>query len=178
MGVNLKELVVLFEEDHLRRPGLQEPDYSSLTHILNNHPFKLTRFVNGYFSQNDRKFREFLRSQLYLKSLELHSGEKIFYKNTLFLNNLQSLACPAQFLYGSWCMKWTRLRIDFEISLVGCETDVLGSLLRDNKKITSLAIFLKQKRSHLSEIIRVIALSRIDILHLEIHQFSPIQVRP
>jgi hypothetical protein len=107
MCVNLKELMVLFQEHHLRRPGLQlqEPKYSSSTHMLNDHPFKLTKFVNGYFSQDDAdagaaEFEAFLGSQTRLESLELHSGKT--YCRFLFsklVDRLESLACPPHFLY-------------------------------------------------------------------------------
>ena len=180
MCVNLKELVVLFQERHLRRPGLQEPKYSSSTHILNGHQFKLTKFVNGYFCQDDSKFIAFLKSQSFLESLELHSGKTNLniLKGRFFFYRLKTLACLPQVLnkYGM-----RRLRLNFENSLDSCEIDVLGHVLRYSKKTRSLAIFLKQNQSHFSEIIRVIALSHIienPILHLEIHQFFPTQVRP
>ena len=60
--------------------------------------------------------------------------------------------------------------------------EVLRNLLSRNinKNMKSLAIYLKQRQSHLPEIIRVIAASHIYIQHLEIHQVSPAQpeVRP
>ena len=65
---DLKELAVLFEEFQLRRLGLH--DYLSTAYMLDNLPFKLTKFVNGCFSQvSSQYFSNFRRW------LELHSGE-------------------------------------------------------------------------------------------------------
>jgi hypothetical protein len=178
MCVNLKELVVLFQEPHLRRPGMQEPKYSWSTHMLNDHPFKLTKFVNGYFSQDDTDFKAFLSSQTCLESLELHSGKKFFCYDRL-VNSMESLACPSHFLYC--CLPkptTTRLRLDFENSLGWPEIDRLGSLVKHNRQITSLAIFSKKKQPHFLEIMSVIARSHINIRHIEIHQFHPTQVSP
>ena len=82
MCVNLKELVVHFQEPHLRRPGVKTPNYSLSAHMLNGHPFKLTKFVNGYFSENDRNLEltKFLTSQRKLESLELYSDRSSVYK--------------------------------------------------------------------------------------------------
>ena len=44
--------------------------------------FKLTKFVNGYFSQeNSLRFALYLRSQTNLESLELHSGRASIFKS-------------------------------------------------------------------------------------------------
>ena len=186
MCVNLKELVVLFQERRLRLPGLQERKYSSSTRMLNDHPFKLTKFVNGYFSQRSAKFIAFLRSQPSLESLELHSDDYKYFQDIFFnLRHLKSLACPAQYLlHGSYGLKrQMRLRLDFknpsdlycyEINLKSLEI----LLLNRDKKLASLAIFSTQKLSHFPEIMGVIARSRIYVQHLEIHQFYPTQVSP
>ena len=178
--VNLKELAMLFEDSHRRRPGLLEPEYlSSWTRMSVIYRFKLTKFVNGYFSQeNDERFTSFLRSQPNLESLELHSGRTSICQSQISIKNLKSLGCPPQFLDTSYSM--TRLRLDFENSSNSCETEVLGQVLHRNltRNMKSLAIFLKQGQSHFPEIIRIIAVSHIYIQHLEIHQFLPIQVRP
>ena len=73
MCVNLKELSVLFQLSHRRRPGLQEYEYSSSNHMLSSagRRFKLTKFVNGYFCQ-DGQLSIFLKSQPDLESLELN----------------------------------------------------------------------------------------------------------
>ena len=182
MCVNLKELAVLFQERHLRRTGLQELKYSSSTHILKGHPFKLTKFVNGYFCQDDIEIVEFLRSQPNLKSLELHPGKTNVAGFEYYLGHLKSLACPPQFIYND-CHMPPRLRLDFGNSLDGCEIDQLGHVIKyqRRKKTRSLAIYLKQKQSHFPEILRAIAhmvMHMVSILHLEIHQFFPAQVRP
>ena len=182
--VNLKELMVLFQERRLRLPGMQERKYSSSTHMLNDHPFKLTKFVNGYFSQDNAEFRTFLRSQPCLESLELHSekntpktDEDVLYHLT---RPLKSLASPPQFLAfgGAYGMSQMRLRFDFENLMHFCEIKFLESLLRNHTNLTSLAIFSKQEHSHFSEIMSAIARCHIFIRHIEIHQFYPTQVSP
>ena len=148
---------------------------------LNDHPFQLTKFVNGYFSQ-DANFREFLISQLSLKSLEIHSGKTNVSRSELFCRPLKSLGCPPQFLFKCYSILEKRLRLDFERSTDICEIDLLrrlwNSTHRGHKTMKSLAIFLKQKQSHFPEILRVIDRRHLDIQHLEIHQFFPTQVRP
>jgi hypothetical protein len=168
--VNLKELAVLLEEC----PN----DSSSPYNHMPPHRFKLTKFVNGYFSEDGWAFLVFLRSQPDLESLELHSGKMNIFKSQLRLDHLKTLGCPPQFLDTIYGM--TRLRLNFEYSTDNCEIDVLGRVLKRNvtKNMKSLAIFLKQRQSHFPEIIRVIAFSRIYVRHLEIHQFVPTQVRP
>ena len=181
MCVNLKELSVLFQVSHRRRPGLHEYMYSSSTHMLSSvaHRFKLTKFVNGYFAQDCFCFTSFLNSQPNLESLELHSSSS---GNLSFrvspLHCLKSLGCSPQFLDKRYCM--TKLRLDFGSSEYECEIEVLGEVLSKklNKNMKSLALFLKQRQSHFPEIIRVIAARNIFIQHLEIHQFFPTQVRP
>ena len=178
MCVNLKELVVLCEEC----PSLGMP--KDLTHTFKMpptfafHPFKLTKFVNGYFSQDNMEFGTFLRFQPNLESLELHSGKMNVFKRQLPLDYLKTLGCPPHFLDTSYSV--TRLRLNFENSTDNCEIDVLGRVLKRNltRSMKSLAIFLKQRQSHFAEIIRVIAINHIYIQHLEIHQFLPTQVRP
>jgi hypothetical protein len=173
--VNLKELAVLLEE-------CPNDSSSTRTYIINipYHRFKLTKFVNGYFSQDSLAFLVFLRSQPDLESLELHSGKMKVSESQLRLDHLKTLGCSPhwQFLDTSYSM--TRLRLNFENSTDNCEIDVLGRVLKRNltKNMKSLAIFLKQRQSHFSEIIRVIASSGIYVRHLEIHQFVPTQVRP
>ena len=178
MCVNLKELAVLFQERHLRRPVLQEPKYSPATHMLNHYPFKLTKFVNGYLSQEDSNFKEFLKSQTYLESLEMHSGKTNVFGHDLLLYRLKSLVCSPKFLLECGLLV-KRVRLDFESSPDICEIDELRGLLNVtyNKTMTSLAIFLKQKQSHFPKILRVIAFGLSDIQHLEIHQLCPTQVR-
>ena len=181
MCVNLKELVVLFQERHLRLPGLREPKYSSSSHMLIDHPFRLTKFVNGYFSQDDANFGVFLISQKpFLESLELHSGETKVFFSPLDIP-LKSLACPTKFLFESFGRrKPMRLRFDIKNSLCFgcCPINRLGSLLMYDKKMTNLAIFSKQKQSHFSEIMTDIARNQIDIRHIEIHEFFPTPVSP
>ena len=177
--VNLKELVVLFEDFHRRRPGLLEPEYSPSTHMLAIYRFKLTKFVNGYFSQNNNEgFTAFLRSQPDLESLELHSGKTDISHRQISLKNLKSLGCPPQFLDTRYSM--TRLRLDFKSSSNNCEIDILERVLHRNitRNMKSLALFLQEGRSHFPEIIRVIAVSHIYIQRLEIHQSFPTLVRP
>ena len=178
MCVNLKELVVLFQERHLRRPGLQEPKYSSSSnHILCDHPFKLTKFVNGYFSQDDVFFNMFLEDEWCLESLELLTGgEADFY----LPNPLKSLACSAKYLASYWRSPFklpARLRILFENSLDYHDREI-KEFLRYNMKMTSLAIFSKQKKIHFSKIMSAIMRKHINIRHIEIHQFFPTQVSP
>ena len=180
MCVNLKELVVLFQEPHFR-PGLQDISYLSIsTHtLLYGLHFKLTKFVNGYFPQDNTTFTEFLQSQLDLESLDLHSGKMDASKRSFPLHHLKTLGCPPRFLDQSYSV--TRLRLDFENSTDDdCEIDFLGHVLKKNltRNMKSLAIFLRQSRSHFPEIIRAIAVRHIYIQHLEIHQFTPTQVRP
>ena len=160
-------------------PGLPEPMHVSSIHtLLYDQPFKLTKFVNGYVSQESISFRAFLRFQPNLESLELHSGKMDVSKRILFLRHLNTLGCPSQFLDESYNL--TRLRLDFEDSTDGeCEIDVLRRLLKRNLtgNTKSLAMFFGQSQTHFPEIIRTIAVSRIYIQHLEIHQFLPTQVR-
>ena len=175
MCVNLKELVVLFQERRLRLPGLQERKYSSSTRMLNDHPFKLTKFVNGYFSQDDVFFNMFLEDEWCLESLELLSGgEADFYLP------LKSLACSAKYLASYWRSPFklpARLRILFENSLDYHDREI-KEFLRYNMKMTSLAIFSKQKKIHFSKIMSAIMRKHINIRHIEIHQFFPTQVSP
>ena len=196
MCVNLKELVVLFQERHLRRTRLQEPNYSSSTHMLNDHPFKLTKFVNRYFFQDDENFKTFLKSQRYLESLELHSGDTRVYKVRLRVRRLKLLACCPRILHGYYpscdLPNQMRLRLDFKFPLrpSNLEIAVLGSILRgyflSNNKLTSLAILSKQEKFHVLGMIpllielcrpgRNLNVNPINIQHLEIHQFFPTQV--
>ena len=180
MCVNLKELVVVFQEPHYR-PGLQEMSYlSNSTHtLLFGLQFKLTNFVNGYFPQDNPTFTQFLQSQPDLESLKLHSGKTTVYKSLLPLYHLKTLGCPPQFLDQHYSV--TRLRLDLENwTDDDCEIDILGRMLKRNltRNMKSLAIFLRQSQSHFPEIIRAIAVHHIYIQHLEIHQFVPTQVRP
>ena len=161
--VNLKELAVLFEE--------QEPKASSLTHVLPfHHLFKLTKLVNGYFSQDNNLFTRLLLSQPNLESLELHLGKMGVFKSQLSLECLKTLGCPPQFLNTSYNV--TRLCLNFENSTDNSEIDVLGRVLHWNltKNMKSLSIFLRKGQYHFPEIIRVIAVSHIYIQHLKIHQ--------
>jgi hypothetical protein len=150
MCVNLKELAVHFDESL----EVEEPDpdnnptnYMSPTHILSFHfyGFKLTKFVNDYFSQEDSdgSFTEFLEYQPNLESLELHSGRTRVFKSELPLRCLKLLGCPPQFLDASYSL--TSLRLDFENSTDKSELDVLGRVLQRNltRNMKSLAIFLK-----------------------------------
>ena len=103
MCINLKELSVLFQVCHQRRPGLHEYIYSSSTQILSSVAprFKLTKFVNGYFSQDCYYFAEFLSSQRpNLESLELHSSSSGTpdFRVVSPLDHLKSLGCAPQFL--------------------------------------------------------------------------------
>ena len=180
MCVNLKDLVVVFQDSHCR-PGLQEMSYlSNSTHtLLFGLQFKLTKFVNGYFPQDNPTFTQFLQSQPDLESLELHSGNTTVYKSSLPLHHLKTLGCPPQFLNQHYSV--TRLRLDLENSTDDdCEIDILGRVLKRNltRNMKSLAISLRQSQSHFPEIIRAIAVRHIYIQHLEIHQFVPTQVRP
>ena len=89
------------------------------------HYKPLTKFVNGYFSQNGPSwhFRIFLTHQPNLESLELHSGETDIYIGEFSLPSLKTLACPPRFLNTSYNV--TRLRLDFKNSKEDCEIDVL-----------------------------------------------------
>ena len=113
-----------------------------------------------------------------LESLELDSSKTAITKRLLPLHHLKTLDCSPQFLDESYSV--TRLRFDFENSTGGWEIDVLGRVLNKNlaRNMKSLTIFLRQSQSHFPEIIRAIAVGRIYIQHLEIHQFFPTQVRP
>jgi hypothetical protein len=179
--VNLKELVVLLEECQPRRFRSRQ-EYPSLTYISygSQFKFKLTKFVNGYFSQNDVRFREFLRSQPDLESLELHSGNLDVSRGQFSLSELKTLGCPPQFFNPGQDYSLMRLRLDFDDSTDDCELDILGRVLRRNinRSMKSLSIFLNQSQSHFPEIMRVIAVSHLYIQHLEIHQFIPTEVRP
>ena len=161
---NLKELAVFFEE---------QPEHSWMP-ISFFYPFKLTKFVNGYFPQDNLQFTSFLKSQPNLESLELHSGKTDASKNRLSFQCLKTLGCSPQFLNTSYSV--TRLRLDFKNSMDDCEIDELKRALDGNltKNMKSLAIFLNQRQSHFAEIIRVIAASHICIQHLEF----PTQVGP
>ena len=118
------------------------------------------------------------QSQPDLESLDLDSGKMDVSKSILPLHHLKTLGCPPQFLDESYGV--TRLRLDFENSTDGREIDILGRALDRNltRNMKSLAIFSRQNQSHFPVIIRAIAVGRIYIQHLEIHQFVPTQVRP
>ena len=180
--VNLKELVVLFQGCRRRDSKLEESDFwmstRNLLSLIFLFKFKLTKFVNGYFSQDSSTFSRFLMFQPDLESLELHSGNLTTSLKKTFLRHLKTLSCPPQFLDTSYSI--TRLRLDFEDSTYECEIDALGLVLCRNfsGNMKSLVISLNQSQSHFPEIIRVIAFSNIYIQHLEIHQFLPTQVRP
>ena len=138
------------------------------------HHLKLTKFVNGYFRQDDSSFTRFLMSQ---PNLELHSGTMNVSKRHLSLDRLETLGCPLQFFDREYSL--ARLWLNFDNSTDDCEIDVLKRVL--NKDLTlnmkSLALFLRQEQSHFAEIMRVIAGRNTYIQHLEIHQFLPTQVR-
>ena len=174
---NLKELVVLFQGRYRRR---REPYETLSSSFLCRHRFRLTKLVNGYFS-HDSVFREFLRDQPNLESLELHSGKMNGTNRVYRLRHLNTLSCPARFLHVSYRVE--RLRLDFENSTDDDdeyeEIDVLGRLLKRNlnRNMKSLVMFFAQSQTQFPEIIRVIAASRIYIQHLEIHQFLPTEVR-
>ena len=81
--------------------------------------FKLTKFVNGYFSQGGpyyvNELARFLRFQPNLETLELHSGRMAFPKSQSILSlfyHLKTLGCPPQFLDTGYSL--TRLRLNFE----------------------------------------------------------------
>ena len=182
MCVNLKELSVLFEVCRRRRPGLRNYKMSSSNILrLVAHRFQLTKFVNGYFTQDHHRGRsiyDFLEAQPNLDSLELHSSEK-YYSGVLPLNffqHLKSLGCRPESLRS---YSLAKLRLDFGNRTNNCEINVLGDVLSRNRTrdMKSLALFLKKRQSHFPEVIRVIAASNIHIQHLEIHQFFPSQVR-
>jgi hypothetical protein len=106
----VKELGVIFDEC----TGIEDPEdpteYTSPTHLLSFafHRFKLTKFVNGYFSRKNTDLLPSLKSQPNLESLELVSGEMLVRKNQLPLHCLKAVGCPPQFLDTSYSM--TRLR--------------------------------------------------------------------
>ena len=173
---NLKELVVLFEEQERKNSSLR------LAHIppLAIRHSQLTKLVNGYFSQETPEFVIALKTQPNLESLELHSGKTNVFINQLSSSHhcLKTLGCPPQFLNSSYNV--TRLRLDFKNSTDYCEIDELGRVLNRNlsKNMNSLVILLDQWQSHFAEIICVIAVNHMHIQHLEIHQFFPTQVCP
>ena len=141
----------------------------------------LTKFVNGYLSQDNAAFIAFLACQANLESLELHSGKTTVFKSQLSqvsLNCLRTLGCPPQFLDTEYNLG--RLRLNFDNSTDNRKIDVLGRVLNRNltRNMKSLVIILKQEQSYFAEIIRAIAVSDIYIQHLEIHQLLPIQVCP
>jgi hypothetical protein len=182
--VNLKEFVVLSEgQDSSPTPIMMPLFNTNMGYYYQPVPsaaFKLTKFVNGYFSQDSpaRRFTRFLRIQPDLESLELHSGKIEVFKSQLSLDRLKTLGCPPQFLDTGYDM--TRLRLNFQNSTDDCEIDVLRRVLNRNlnRNMKSLALFLNEEQSHFPEIIRAVAVSHIFIQHLEIHQFLPTQVRP
>ena len=99
-------------------------------------------------------------------------------KSILSLHRLKTLGSSPQFLDESYSV--IRLRLDFENLTDGREINILGRALDSNliRNMRRLAIFLRQNQSHFPEIIGTIAVGRIYIQHLEIHQFVPTQVRP
>ena len=103
----------------------------------------------------------------------MHSGKTAIIKRLLSLHHLKTLGCPPQFLDASYSV--TRIRLDFENSTNGREIDILGRALDRNltRNMKSLVLLLMQSRSHFPEIIRTIAVGRICIQHLEIHQIVP-----
>lgn len=68
---------MLFEEFPRRRPELQDYPLTAYMLPVDNLPFKLTKSVNGYFSQS--LLTVFLKSLTMLEILELHhdSGELV-----------------------------------------------------------------------------------------------------
>ncbi|KAF8805073.1 hypothetical protein BYT27DRAFT_6683225 [Phlegmacium glaucopus] len=176
--INLKELLVLSQS---RRPGLQ--DYSTSVYMLDNLPFKLTKFVNDYFIQDD-VLKNFLNSQTTLQTLQLHSGEA-FSHSDMFLPCLKTLACATQFFYqslspfGIQAQQVERLRLDFENS----EADVYETTMLHRaflfqlpyKFLKSVAIFLKRKPDRRQS--HFLAEEMPYIKHLQIHQFLSM-VRP
>jgi hypothetical protein len=143
--------------------------------MLNNLPFELTKFVNGYLAS---WFEAFLQSQPKLETFELHSGEiastaEVGYHH----HHLKTVACPSRLL--SLFISVSRLRLDFQNSTAEYESDVLR-MSKFSGNVKSLAIFLKQKpdgrQSHFLEIMRVILGRPSLIKHLEIHQFLPTPV--
>ncbi|KAF8805071.1 hypothetical protein BYT27DRAFT_7258656 [Phlegmacium glaucopus] len=178
MCINLKELSVLSQN---RRRGLQ--DYSTSVYMLDNLPFKLTKFVNNYFIQDD-VLKKFLNSQRTLQTLQLHSGEA-FSHSDVALPCLKTLACATQFFDQGWSpfgiqpRQVERLRLDFEnLEADVYETTILHSTFLFQlpyKFLKSVAIFLKRKpdrrQSHFSEVMLFFARKMPDIKHLQIHQF-------
>ena len=169
-----------------RRPGLRNYKMSSINMLwLVAHRFQLTKFVNGYFSQNFHRgyILQFLEAQPNLESLELHSSEEYCSEVLPFhlVHRLKSLGCRPESLGHGEIRSYSvaRLRLDFKNETYEGEINVLGSVLSRNRTrdMKSLALFLKERQSHFPEVIRVIAASNIHIQHLEIHQFFPSQVR-
>ena len=172
---------------------MQEPEESTECHMLPAHMlssfygFKLTKFVNGYFSQGDPDLMAFLRNILSSQPKELHSGKMALLKSQLplSLDHLEALGCAPQFLNVNYSM--TRLRLEFEnrqqyrpwyYPSNNFDIDELRCVLDSNltRQMKSLAVISKRKESHFPDIIRVIADSHIHIQHLEIHQSLPTQV--
>ncbi|KAF8804868.1 hypothetical protein BYT27DRAFT_7340022 [Phlegmacium glaucopus] len=184
MCVNLKELAVLPQS---RRRGLQ--DHSTSAYMLDNLPFKLTKFVNDYFFQNDQ-LAGFLNSQKTLQTLQLHSGGT-FSQGDVFvrLPYLKTLACAVPFFDEFWSpagirpRQLERLRLDFEKS----KADVYERAMLDSPflfhsphiYLKSLAIFLKRepdrRQSHFLDVMRFMAEKTPRIKHLQIHQFLSIR---
>ena len=119
--VNLKELVVLFEE--------QEPNDSDCTFSV-AYSFcrlDLTKFMNGYFSQKNVVFIAFLACQVNLELLKLHSDKMTVFKSQVSLNCFRMLGCALQFLNTEYNLG--RLQLNFNNSTDNCEIDVLGHVL-------------------------------------------------
>ncbi|KAF8805068.1 hypothetical protein BYT27DRAFT_6683129 [Phlegmacium glaucopus] len=166
MCINLKELSVLSQS---RRHELQ--DYSTV-YMLDNLPFKLTKFVNDYFIQDDA-LRNFLDSQKTLQTLQFHSGETSP-QLAVHLPCLKIFACAAQFFDRSWSLMGIqpeRLRLDFEnLKADVYETTILHSTFlfqSPYRFLKSVAIFLKRKpdrrQSHFSEVMLFFARKMPDI---------------
>ena len=116
------------------------------------HRFQLTKFVNGYFTQDHHRGEcifQFLKNQPNLKSQGLHSSEK-YYSRVLpleFFQHLKSLGCRPESL-GSYSV--AKLRLDLGNRTNNCEINVLGDVLSRNRTrdMKSLALFLKKRQSH------------------------------
>ncbi|KAF8817192.1 hypothetical protein BYT27DRAFT_7153851 [Phlegmacium glaucopus] len=174
--INLKELAMLSQ---CRGRGLQDP--STSVYMLDDHMFKLTKFVNNYFIQG-AMLEQFLKSQKTLETLQLHS-DGVYHLCSLSLPYVKTLACPAQIFNGGRYMRFPlveRLQLDFEDSQleVARERAVLSSILYGRKKLKSLTILLKRnlhgkQQSHFLDFMDFVAEGVPHIKHLQIHQFLP-----
>ena len=190
MCVNLKALFIFCQR---RTDTIKSGDHWASSYMLQNLPFRLTKFVNDYFTCQDRGLENFLKSQPMLKTLELHPRCSLKIQTPVLphLTRLTTLSCSPRLYWQQYNMSWydfnvNRLQLNFENSRIkwkGALAFIFPPKIQ-NDKLVSLVIFLERKKANKSrnrcqflKIMDFVGTHLPCLKHLQIHQFLP-TVRP